>query len=163
MDIRLTDKPRPGGIQGDERINFEDPQKRIWDGSLQDIMDAGLASVLFSMGTAASDVDSDLEIGTNKAVFFAPYDMTITEIFAGLGTVCTGAAFIVDINVNGSTILSTKITIDVSENTSLTAGTLPVVSSTSISKGDKITLDIDQIGSTIAGQGLSVYIKGILV
>ena len=163
MDIRITDKPRPGGIVGDEHINFEDPQKKIWDASLQEIMNALTTEVAFSIGAAASTLDADLVVATDQIIMFAPYDMTLTEIFAGVGTQATDAAIIVDINVNGSTILSTKITIDASEDTSLTAATPPVISSTSFTKGDKITVDIDQIGSTIAGKDLSVYLKGILV
>ncbi len=123
----------------------------------------GAAIVPFSIGAAASDIDSDLEVGPDKAIFFAAYDFTLTEVFAGLGTVATGSSFIVDINVNGSSILSTKITIEAGESTSLTATTQPVISSANITKGDKITIDIDQIGAVNTGNALSGYLKGVLV
>lgn len=119
-------------------------------------------NILFVISAAASDVDSDLEVGTNKAVFFAPYDMTLTEIFAGLGTVCTGSTFITDVNVNGSSILSAKISIDASESTSLTAATPPVISSASLTKGDKMEIDFDQVGAINTGKAHTVYLKGTL-
>ena len=43
---------------------------------------------------------------------------TLTELFAGLGTVCAGSSFIVDIIVEGVTVLSTQITIEAGANKS---------------------------------------------
>ena len=55
---------------------------------------------------------------------------------------------------------STKLTIDASEFTSTTAATQPVISDSTLADDAQITIDIDQIGSTIAGAGLKVYIIG---
>jgi hypothetical protein len=61
----------------------------------------------------------------------------------------------VDVKVAGVSILSTKPQIQSGEFSSLT-GTEAVLSSTTFSKGDKVTIHIDQIGSTVAGTGLKV-------
>lgn len=121
-----------------------------------------VTDVLFSIGQAASDIESDLEVGTNKAISFAPFNMTITEVFAGVDTSPVGSTLIVDINVSSLSILSTKIGIDAGDDTSLTSTVPPVISVTTLTKGAKISVDIDQIGAITPGKALTVYIRGIL-
>ena len=109
---------------------------------------------------AASDETSDLETGTNKVQFRVPYAFTLTDVRCSVNTAPTGSTLIVDINESGSTILSTKLSIDVSETTSTTATTPPVISDTSLSDDSIISIDIDKIGSTVAGTGLKVELIG---
>jgi len=66
----------------------------------------------------------------------------------------------VDINENGTSVLSTKLSIDANEKTSLTAASPAVISDSSIANDAEITIDIDQIGSAIAGKGLKVVLIG---
>ena len=89
-----------------------------------------------------------------------PYAYTVSEVRASLTTAATGSVFTVDINEGGVSILSTKITIDVSELTSTTAATPPVISDSSLADDSEITIDVDTIGSGDSGQGLKVYIIG---
>jgi len=110
---------------------------------------------------ALSDLTTALTTGTNKAYFRVPYAMTITEVRASVLTAPTGSTLIVDINKNGTTIMSTnKLSIDASEKTSVTAATAAGVTTSSLSDDDEIGFDIDQVGSTIAGAGLIVTVKG---
>ena len=109
---------------------------------------------------AVSDEDTDLETGTAKITFRMPYAFTLTAVRANVKTAPTGSVLTVDINESGSTILSTKITIDATEKTSTTAATAPVISDTSLADDAEITVDIDGIGSTIAGTGLKVTLIG---
>jgi hypothetical protein len=109
---------------------------------------------------AASDETSDLTTGTAKATFRMPYAFTLTAVRASVTTAPTGATLTVDINESGTTILSTKITIDATEKTSTTAVTAPVISDSALADDSEITIDIDQIGSTIAGAGLKIYLIG---
>ncbi len=104
---------------------------------------------------ACSGEESDLSTGLVRT-FRLPYPVEIDEVMADLVTAPTGSSFVVDIKVNGSGILSTKITIEAGEETSLTATTQPVISSAAHAKGAKVTIHVDQIGSTIAGAGLKV-------
>ena len=109
---------------------------------------------------ACSDETSDLEAGT-VSTFRMPYSYTISEVRASLTTAATGGTLLtVDINEAGTTILSTKLTIDASETTSTTAATPAVISDSALADDAQMTIDIDAIGSTNTGKGLKVYIIG---
>jgi hypothetical protein len=110
---------------------------------------------------AVSDETTALTTGAPKVTFRMPWAMTLTAVRASVTTAPTGAALQVDINETGSgTILSTKLTIDISEKTSTTAATPAVISDSTLADDAEITIDIDTIGSTIAGAGLKVYLIG---
>lgn len=110
---------------------------------------------------ACSDETTALTTGTNKVTFFMPYAFTITAVRASVTTAPTGGTLLtVDINEGGITILSTKLTFDASEETTTTATTPAVISDGAFADAAKITIDIDAVGSTIAGAGLKVYIIG---
>jgi hypothetical protein len=109
---------------------------------------------------ACSDETSNLTTGTAKVTFRMPYAMTLSSVRASVNTAPTGSTLVVDINEGGSTILSTKLSIDASELTSTTAATAAVISDTALADDASITIDIDQIGSTVAGKGLKVILRG---
>lgn len=110
---------------------------------------------------AASDETTALTTGTAKATFRMPYAFTLTGIRASVTTAPTGSVLTVDVNENGTTIMdSTKITIDASEKTSTTAATAPVLSDTALADDAEMTIDIDGVGSTVAGAGLKVALIG---
>jgi hypothetical protein len=92
-----------------------------------------------------------------------PYAFTVTAVRASLTTAQAtdggGGIFTVDINEGGTTILSTKITIDNTEKTSTTAATPPVVSDASLADDAEMTVDIDQVGDGTA-KGLKVTLIG---
>jgi len=112
------------------------------------------------IGAAASDETTDITTGTAKITFRMPYAMTLTGVRANVNTAPVGSTIIVDINEGGATILSTKLTIDVTEKTSETAAAAPVISDTALADDAEITIDIDQIGSGTAGKGLKVWLIG---
>ena len=106
---------------------------------------------------AVSDLTSILVAGTSLAYVRAPLAFTLTETRASLLT-AGSTATTVDINKNGSTILSTKLTIDSSEKTSETAATPPVQSASAIADDDELTIDIDTAGTD--AEGLIVTLIG---
>lgn len=112
------------------------------------------------IGVAVSDEITPLTTGAAKITFRTPYAMTLTDVRASVNVAPTGSNLIVDINNSGTTILSTKISIDVGEKTSTTASTPPVISDTSLADDSEITIDIDQIGSSVSGKGLKVWLIG---
>lgn len=84
--------------------------------------------------------------------------LTIRAVRASVGTAPTGAAIIVDVNVNGTTIFTTQSnrpTIAISGNTS---GKVTNMDVTSIADGSYFTVDLDQVGSTVAGANLTVQV-----
>ena len=105
---------------------------------------------------ACSDETSNLTAGTDKARFTMPYAGTLTAVKADVNTAPTGSTLVVDINEAGTTLLSTKLSIDAGETSSSTAATPPVISDSALASGAVISIDIDQIGSTVAGAGLKV-------
>lgn len=105
---------------------------------------------------ACSDETTALTTGTGKATFRIPFAGTLTAVRASLTTAQgSGSIFTVDVNKNGTTVLSTKLTIDNTEKTSTTAVTAPVISVSSISDDDEFSIDIDQVG-TSGATGLKV-------
>ncbi len=109
---------------------------------------------------ACSDETTDLTTGTAKLTFRMPYGFDLTNVRASVTTAPTGSVLTVDINESGTTILSTKLTIDAGEKTSTTAATPVVISDSSLADDAEITIDIDTIGSTIAGAGLKITLLG---
>jgi hypothetical protein len=116
--------------------------------------------VKVSIGVAVSDETTALTTGTAKVTFRVPHAFTLTGVRASLTTAqASGSIFTVDINEGGTTILSTKLTIDNTEKTSTTAATPPVISDASLADDAEITVDIDQIGSGEAA-GLKIWLIG---
>ena len=125
--------------------------------TMQDI--ANLTNVQ-SIVVAASDETTALATGTAKITFRMPYAFTLTAVRASLTTAQTsGSIFTVDINEGGTSILSTKLTIDNTEKTSTTATTAAVISDTALADDAEITIDIGQIGDGTA-KGLKVTLIG---
>jgi hypothetical protein len=88
-----------------------------------------------------------LVAGTNLAQFRAPFAGTLTRVRAALKTAATSGTVTVDINENGTTVLSTKLTIDATEKTSTTAAVAAVISDTAIADDAEITIDVDDDGA----------------
>lgn len=109
---------------------------------------------------AASDESTALTTGTAKVTFRMPYAMTLSAVRCSLTTAQTsGSIFTVDINEGGTTILSTKLTIDNTEKTSTTAATAAVISDVNLADDAEITIDIDQVGDGTA-MGLKITLIG---
>lgn len=114
------------------------------------------------LAIACSDETTALTTGTNKAKFINPYGtaFNVAAVVASLSTAqASGSIFTVDINEAGTSILSTKLTIDNTETNSSTAATPAVISDASIAAYAEIEVDIDQIGDGTA-KGLKVYLIG---
>jgi hypothetical protein len=112
---------------------------------------------------ACSDEVTALTTGVAKITFRTPCAMTVTSVRASLTTAQTnGSIFTVDINEGGTSILSTKLTIDNTELTSTTAATAPVISDSLLADDAEMTIDIDQIGDGTA-KGLKITITGTRV
>jgi hypothetical protein len=110
---------------------------------------------------AVGDETTALTTGAAKATFRMPFALTITGVRASVTTAPTGTSLLtVDINDGGVSILSTKLTFDAGEKTTTTATTAVVISDTALADDAEITVDIDQVGSTVAGAGLKVTIIG---
>ena len=107
---------------------------------------------------AVSDETTAITTGTAKVTFRMPWAMTLTAVRASLTTASSSGIPTIDINEGGTTILSTKLTIDANEKTSTTAATPAVISDTVLADDAEMTIDIDVAGTGAAG--LKVYLIG---
>jgi hypothetical protein len=124
------------------------------------VLGSGNLATPFELVVAASDESTALTTGSAKITFRMPRAVTLTSVRASLTTAqASGNIFTVDINEGGTSILSTKLTIDNTEKTSTTAATPPVISDANLADDSEITIDIDQIGNGTA-TGLKVYLIG---
>lgn len=152
---------------GNPTINWKDP------GASDDVVYEDLAQTLTQktiLGAsnvvdayscmAISDETTDLAVGTAKITFRLPYAMTLTSVRASVNTAPVGSTLIFDINEAGVSVLSTKLSIDASEETSTTAASAAVISDASIADDAELTIDIDQIGSTTPGKGAKICLIG---
>jgi hypothetical protein len=109
---------------------------------------------------AASDETTALTTGTAKMTFRMPHAMTLTSVRASLTTAqASGSIFTVDINQSGTSVLGTKLTIDNTEKTSVTAATAATITTSALTDDAEITIDIDQIGNGTA-TGLKITLIG---
>lgn len=109
---------------------------------------------------ACSDETTDLTTGTAKVTFRMPHAMTLTSVRLNVNTAPTGSVIIVDVKEEGTTIFSTKPQIATSAKTSVGGAVPGTLSDTSLADDAEITINLDQIGSTIAGKGLKVTLIG---
>lgn len=109
---------------------------------------------------AASDETTALTTGTAKVTFRMPFGFVLTDIRASLTVAqASGSIFTVDVKEGGVSILSTLITIDNTELTSVTAVTAPVISDANLADDASMTVNITQIGDGTA-KGLKVSLIG---
>lgn len=142
---------------------------QVWvdDEALRYERKAGAWQVMASSGSvqsiiiACSDETTALTAGAGKVTFRMPYAFTVTGVRASLTTAQTGGSILtIDINEAGTSILSTKLTVDNGEKTSTTADTAAVVSDSALADDAEITIDIDQVGDGTA-KGLKVTLIGV--
>ena len=118
------------------------------------------AGVVLPIIGSASDETTDLTTGDGKLTYRTPFAFTLTAVRASVTTAPTGATLIIDITEGGTTILSTLLTIDATEKTSTTAATPAVISDSALANDAEIGINIDQVGSVVAGSGLKVTLIG---
>lgn len=137
----------------------------IWLDRVNDALEYLDRQAIKHFTVAVSDETTDLSTGTAKVTFRMPYKMELNSngVRASLNEAPTGSVLTVDVNESGSTILSTKLTIDAGEKTSTTAATPAVISDTTLADDAEITIDIDGVGSTTPGKGLKVTFIGKIV
>ncbi len=90
--------------------------------------------------------------------FYIESACTISSVRASVGTAPTGASVIIDLNKNGTTVFTTQANRPTIAASGFTSGAVTNMNITSLAAGDYLTVDIDQVGSTIAGADLTVTV-----
>jgi hypothetical protein len=121
---------------------------------------------------ACSDETSNLVAGVKKVTFRAPYVFLLTGVRASVNTAPTGAPILVDVSVNGVSVIQhisdislnsfSSLRIDEGTKSSLLSGTAATLTGPTafITNDAEITIDLDQVGVTSAGKGLKVVLTG---
>jgi hypothetical protein len=121
------------------------------------------ASQKYDLVVAASDETTPLTADPNAPLttFRAPRAFKLTSIRASLTTAQPSGTQLltIDVHINGTTIMSTKITFDNDEKTSSTAPTQPVLSTQYISEDEEFTVFCDSVGDSGAS-GLKIILIG---
>lgn len=98
-------------------------------------------------------------VKTGQGRYYVVTACTILGALASLGTAPTGATFIIDVLKNGTTIYTggtNRPTIATSGFVSATTLVAPAV--TALAIGDYLTVNVAQIGSSVAGSDLTVIV-----
>lgn len=98
-----------------------------------------------------------LTTGTSLApLLITPFALIIKKAFARVKTAPTGASLIVDVNKNGTSIWATNQANRLTVAAGAQSGTQTLFDTTSLAEGDYLSLDVDQVGSTVSGADLTV-------
>ena len=129
--------------------------------------DAGHLTHNVAVQFACGDETTAIDATGQKLSFRMPFAMTLNAGILGvkgsLVTAGTGVNLLtVDINESGSTILSTKLTFDATETTTVSAATPVVISDVNLSSDAIITVDVDQLDSGGVAAGLKISLIGSL-
>ena len=129
------------------------------DGNLYFMNDSGEVQGPLGQKYFTLTVSGDLTVdpGLLRLYNLTGKTLVINKVHIAVNTAPTGAAILIDINENGTTIFTTqgnRPTISISAFT----GETTTIDDTSWVDGNYLQADIDQIGSTIAGADLTITI-----
>lgn len=145
--------------EGWEVWSVEDGAKLQFDGSAWAEASSGSSVQSQAIYFPVTALETAPTTGTGKVKFRVPFALTLTDVRASLATAQTsGSILIVDVNQSGTSILSTKLSIDNTEKTSTTASAPVVISSAELLDDAEISIDVDQVGT--GGKGLTVCFIG---
>lgn len=104
-------------------------------------------------------ISGTLATGTDQiGRFYLPFAVTFVEVFVRVITAPTGADLQLDINKNGTTLWGTTQANRPIITAAGTTDSVTTFDTTTGADGDYLTVDIDQVGSTVAGADLLGWI-----
>jgi hypothetical protein len=103
--------------------------------------------------------DLIVEAGTHRLYNDSGANWTIVGIRASVGTAPAGASILVDVNINGTTIFTTQANRPAIAAAANTSGKVTNMDVTTVTNGQYLTIDVDQIGSSTAGSDLTVQVE----
>jgi hypothetical protein len=108
---------------------------------------------------AIGDQTSVMSADTDLMQIAMPAPGTFLTVQGFVNTASSSGTITFDINKNTTSILSTKITIEVNEKNSLDATSQPVISTASFVAGDIISFDIDGAGTGAKGPVITARVR----
>lgn len=116
-------------------------------------------------GVATFGREGTLLVSSGKGRFVFPWAATVLGVRATVNTAPTGAALIVDVNKAEAATPGSLVTIFTTQANRPTIAASAFASGeavpdvTAFAAGDHMTVDIDQVGSTVAGADLTVVVR----
>ena len=107
--------------------------------------------------TIAFSLTGDLEVGESVMSVIVPYNMTIDNVKYSMDGIPSGASVLIDLHKNGTSIYTTQANRPEINDGSIHTGTLPDI--ITLAEGDKLTLEVDQVGTVVKGFGLSLSVN----
>lgn len=99
-----------------------------------------------------------LSVGVGSGRFTMPGAGFLIGVDAAINTAPTGASLICDVNKNGTTVFTTQANRPTILASAFAPAAVAIPDVLSFSARDYFTVDIDQVGSTIAGSDLVVQV-----
>ena len=139
-----------------------DATRAVSPDGLQDSF-RNLRFMLFDLTASDASVVTDTTIGGDWPVPFSGTiiqdDNNLDYFAAYTDTAGTTGTMVVDVHLNGTTIMTTnKLDIETTEKDTTTAATQPDLTTTAVTAGDILTFDIDAVHSGTAAKGLKIMI-----
>jgi len=152
-----------GQISSNNTIYSNNGNSDNWNSNYTLVQGNSAKWVLEDFIVACSDEATSLTTTTSAVTFRVPFGMYLNSIRASVNVAPVGSTIIVDVKQTGTSIFSTKLSIDANEETSTTATTPAVISNPNLTDNAKVVVSIDQVGSSTAGSGLKLTFKGYRV
>lgn len=92
-------------------------------------------------------------------ILIVPANLTILKAYAAIKTAPTGASILINIMKNGTSIWNVTPANRLTIAAAALSGNQTVFDTTQLSDGDLLTLNIDQIGSSVGGVDLTVELR----
>jgi len=160
-----------------DMVDFDSARQRFGIGSTGQVLtvtaglpaweDSGDITHNVAVTFACGDETTAIDATGQKISFRMPFAMTLNAGILGVkGSLVTagtgGALLTVDINESGVTILSTKLTFDATETTSVSAATPVVINDVNLAADSIITVDVDTLDTGGVAAGLKISLLGTL-
>jgi len=87
-----------------------------------------------------------------------PFIGMLEAVRASVAAAPLGSPLILDLRIDGVSCVNPKLQIDPAETSSITAAQQALIAVPLLPDGSEVSVDINQVGSTIAGAGLKVYL-----
>jgi hypothetical protein len=103
-------------------------------------------------------ISGTLAVESKLHRWYPPFAITISDVLLSVGTAPTGAAILVDVHKSGTTIFTTqgnRPTVAISGF----VDTAAVPDVTAVATSEYLTVDVDQVGSTVAGTDAVLTIR----
>lgn len=165
VELRVLSNPMSAGydlIRGSTGVGAGSPTRFAKGTSLQ-LLRMSSDALSFAWTTinmqAIFTASGTLSVGASTIILpnATGRTLVISKVYLIVGTAPTGAAILVDIHKNGTTIFTTQSNRPTIAD-GATSGNTTTIEVSSWDDGEYLTMEIDQVGSTVAGSDLTVAV-----